>query len=73
MSIHDPFKCMPIQRMSPSQFLTAIRDNRGRPVSGAHNLGAIAKVPVEGRSAGIKLIEVVDQQGTTTIKRVVKK
>jgi hypothetical protein len=33
----------------------------------------LAKVSLEGLSAGIYLIELVDQKGTTTTKRVVKK
>jgi hypothetical protein len=50
-----------------------IRDVRGRSLSSSHNQGVSAKVSLEGLPAGIYLIEVVDQQGTTTITRVVKK
>ena len=50
-----------------------IRDLRGRTLSSSHNQGVSTKVSLEGLPAGIYLIEVVDQQGTTTVTRVVKK
>jgi xyloglucan-specific exo-beta-1,4-glucanase len=51
-----------------------IRDGRGRTLlSSSQNPGVSAKVSLEGLPAGIYLIEVVDQQGATTITRVVKK
>jgi xyloglucan-specific exo-beta-1,4-glucanase len=50
-----------------------IRDVRGRTLSSLHNQGVSATVSLESLPAGIYLIEVVDQQGTTTIARVVKK
>jgi xyloglucan-specific exo-beta-1,4-glucanase len=50
-----------------------IRDVRGQTLRSSHDQGAIAKVSVEGLPAGIYLIEVVNQQGTTIIKRLVKK
>ena len=50
-----------------------IRDVRGRTLSSSPNRGVGAKVSLEGLPAGIYLIEVVDQHGTTTTTRVVKK
>jgi hypothetical protein len=50
-----------------------IRDVQGRAVSSSHNRGVSAKVSLEGLPAGIYLIEVVDQHGTATITRLVKK
>ncbi|MEO7991055.1 MAG: T9SS type A sorting domain-containing protein [Chryseolinea sp.] len=50
-----------------------IRDVRGRTLSSSHNQGVSAKVSLEALPAGIYLVEMVDQQGTTTITRVVKK
>jgi xyloglucan-specific exo-beta-1,4-glucanase len=50
-----------------------IRDMHGRVLRSTHDKGDIAKVSLEGLSEGIYLIELVDQSGTTTTRRVVKK
>ena len=50
-----------------------IRDVQSRILTRLSNPGATTKVSLEGLPAGIYLIEVVDQQGTTTIRRVVKR
>jgi hypothetical protein len=50
-----------------------IRDVRGRILSSSHNQRMSAKVSLEALPAGIYLVEMVDQQGKTTVTRVVKK
>jgi hypothetical protein len=51
----------------------SIRNAHGQLISSVHNEGDSAKVSLEHMPAGIYLIELIDQRGTTTIRRVVKK
>jgi hypothetical protein len=50
-----------------------IHDEQGKLISSVQYQDDNATVSLKGLSAGIYLIEVIDQQGATTITRVVKK